>query len=54
TMQGPDYVKNSVTQNVITDGDPAAEWDAFIENWRKTGGDKLIREINELYEFSKK
>jgi putative aldouronate transport system substrate-binding protein len=54
TMQGPDYVKNSVTQIVITDGDPAAEWDAFIENWRKTGGDKLIREINELYEFSKK
>lgn len=48
TIQGADYVKNSVTQIVTTEGDPAAEWDAFIENWKKTGGDKLIQEINEL------
>lgn len=54
TTQGADFVKNSITKIVTTDGDPAAEWDEFIEEWRKTGGDKLIQEINELYEASKK
>jgi ABC-type glycerol-3-phosphate transport system substrate-binding protein len=54
TIQGADYVMNSVAQIVITEGDPAAEWDAFIENWKKTGGDKLIQEINELYEANQK
>lgn len=54
TIQGADYVMNSVTQVVTTEGDPAAEWDAFIDNWRKTGGDKLLQEINELYEANQK
>ena len=54
TIQGADYVKNSVTKIVTTEGDPAAEWDAFIENWRQTGGDKLIQEINVLYEANRK
>lgn len=50
--QGADFVINSVAAIVVSKGDPAAEWDAFIKEWRETGGDVLIREINELYELN--
>ncbi len=54
TRQGADYVKDSVAAIVVGDADPAAEWDKFIQNWRATGGDLLIKEINELYEANQK
>jgi hypothetical protein len=49
TKQGADYVKNSVTAVITGKGDPGAEWDKFIKNWRETGGDQLIKEINDIY-----
>lgn len=49
TKQGADYVKNSITAIITGKGDPAAEWDKFIKNWKETGGDQLIKEINEIY-----
>lgn len=49
TKQGADYVKNSITAIITGSDDPAAEWDKFIKNWRETGGDTLIKEINEIY-----
>jgi ABC-type glycerol-3-phosphate transport system substrate-binding protein len=53
TQQGPDFVKNSVATIVTGDGDPGEAWDKFIKEWKETGGDKLIKEINELYEANK-
>lgn len=54
TKQGADFVKNSITNIVTGKGDPAAEWDKFIESWKTTGGDQLIKEVNEAYAASKK
>lgn len=54
TKQGADFVKNSITNIITGKGDPAAEWDKFIESWKSTGGDTLIKEINEAYAASKK
>lgn len=53
TQQGPDFVKNSIAAIITGTGDVDTEWDKFIAEWRKTGGDKLIQEINELYEANK-
>lgn len=53
TQQGPDFVKNSVAAIITGDGDPGEAWEKFIKEWRETGGDKLIKEINELYEANK-
>lgn len=54
TKQGADFVKNSITAIVTGKNDPAAEWDKFIAQWKQTGGDQLISEINQLYEANKK
>lgn len=54
TKQGADFVKNSITNIITGKGDPAAEWDKFIESWKSTGGDQLIKEVNEAYAASKK
>jgi len=54
TKQGADYVKNAITNIVTGKGDPAAEWDKFIADWKATGGDLLIKEINEVYAANKK
>ncbi|HOJ09824.1 MAG TPA: extracellular solute-binding protein [Clostridiales bacterium] len=53
TKQGPDFVKNSVAAIVTGNGDVDKEWDEFIKKWRESGGDQLIKEINELYEANK-
>lgn len=54
TKQGADFVKNSVTAIITGKGDPEVEWDKFIKSWRETGGDQLIKEINEIYAANKK
>lgn len=54
TKQGADFVKNSITNIITGKGDPAAEWDKFIASWKSTGGDQLIKEVNDLYAASKK
>ena len=53
TKQGPDFVKNSVAAIITGNGDVDSEWDIFIKQWRETGGDQLIKEINELYDANK-
>ncbi|HBP38111.1 MAG TPA: hypothetical protein DD640_05115 [Clostridiales bacterium] len=53
TMQGADFVKNSITAIITGNDDPAAAWDAFIAQWKSTGGDTLVEEINQVYEASK-
>lgn len=54
TQQGAEYVKNEITLIITGGGDASAKWDEFIKKWKETGGDKLIQEINELYEANQK
>lgn len=39
---------------IITNEEPIDYFDAFVKNWKSSGGDQLIKEANEWYASSKK
>lgn len=47
-MQNETYVK------IIMGSAPLSEFDTFVANWKKAGGDKMTKEVNEWYKSTKR
>ena len=39
--------------NIIMGQAPIDEFDVFVENWKKSGGDDISKEVNEWYQSVK-
>lgn len=44
-----DKLQEETFIKIITGSAPVSDFDAFVENWKKLGGDQITKEVNEWY-----
>ncbi len=49
-----DKMTAEIFLKIITGDSPISDFDTYVENWKKLGGDQITIEVNEWYEVNKK
>ncbi|MNI81013.1 hypothetical protein D3C73_1375910 [compost metagenome] len=44
-----DKLQEETFIKILTGSAPVSDYDTFVENWKKLGGDQITEEVNEWY-----
>jgi putative aldouronate transport system substrate-binding protein len=44
-----DKIKSETFMKIITGNAPISEFDKFVDDWKKLGGDQITKEVNDWY-----